>query len=942
MNYRKTLLAASIITSLCVSATVFAQDTTQGTPAPAAQTQSTTTQTTTTTQTVQQTNEANAKNATNLVGITVTGIRASLQASLETKRNADAIVDAITATDIGKFPATNAAEALAQIPGVTLDRSIPATQRVSIDGMDPSLNLSYLDGHPVAQAQWLFGDSPNRGFNYSLLPPEILGSLQVFHSPEARLPEGSLGGSVFMNTVKPLDVPANTVTGSVGLNYNDMVGDTRPDASVFYSWHNDDKTFGVDVSAQHYEQITSREGEENYGYSSVASVNTAALAAGNNAIQNELNAGTIKGTDQIPNQVSASNFQQTEKRDDVNINLQWKPIDNLSTSLGLMYMRDNLNNVNQSMYPWATHNAAGITSLTEGPNGIITSGTQVGTPCLNSTNCVSTANTYTDNNARHSTVTTKGVDLQGIYTGDGWTLGGQAGISTSRNPQSAVVKEIFYGGGFDWSLANGAQYTDPLTANNPNYWADNGWGGNEETILYKAKDTYGQLDFTKDFDGFFNELLVGARYASHWESQVENAYVGAQQLTLNQIGYGGLTDLSGLSSLGMSPSMVTHVQTSGSAALFNAVLSTPGFGAAKDANVYWDDTWNVQQQNSAAYAQLNFGNDDLHGNLGVRFVHTEITSNGYNIPGDCAAADSFDCIFPAGFGYVGQTRTFNNWLPAFNIAYNVTPEFILRAAASETVAYAPYNQYAPYFEANDTVLTATAGNPDLKPYRSANFNASAEWYFSEQSVLAASVFYKDVLNYIVNAATTQERINGSWTIPGYAQNTGNSQVQEGLCTAVGVCQYDVTAPVNGGRAKVEGGTLSYQQAFADTGFGAKANFTYSNASTSKGGALPYNSKDSYSIGPYFEQGPYSASVSYSWRSSYLAGGYVAGAPATFIDGWKELDASLGYVIDKNFSLSLSAQNLLNSKYYAYLGSKTQLSEQYVTGRDYMLALHFKF
>src|ERR1700723_1058845 len=133
MNYRKTLLAASIITSLCVSATVFAQDTTQGTPAPAAQTQSTTTQTTTTTtQTVQQTNEANAKNATNLVGITVTGIRASLQASLETKRNADAIVDAITATDIGKFPATNAAEALEQVPGVTLDRSIPATQRVSI------------------------------------------------------------------------------------------------------------------------------------------------------------------------------------------------------------------------------------------------------------------------------------------------------------------------------------------------------------------------------------------------------------------------------------------------------------------------------------------------------------------------------------------------------------------------------------------------------------------------------------------------------------------------------------------------------------------------------------------------------------------------------------------------------------------------------------------
>jgi iron complex outermembrane receptor protein len=932
MKHRRTILAASIAAGLYLSTYAYAVDPAAPAASPAAAA--------TDPQTAPSDNKP--KDPDQLGTVIVTGIRESLKASLDKKRDADATIEAITAEDIGKFPATNVAEALTQIPGVTIDRSIPATQRVSIDGCDPSLNLSYLDGHPVAQATWLFGDSPNRGFNYSLLAPEVLGSLEVFKSPEARLPEGSLCGTVFMHTVQPLDVDANTISGSVAYNYNSMIDQGKPNASVFYSWHNADKTFGIDVSAQHYEQSGNREGMENYGYSSVASVNAAALAAGNNAIQNEINSGAIKPTDQIPNQLSAANFQQTEKRDSITSNIEFKPTDNFSSTVSLMYMKDNLDNVNQSMYPWATHNPAGITSLTEGPNGIIVAGTSVGTPCQNDLNCVSTANTYTDNNARQSNITTRGIDWRTKITGDSWDLTTQAGVSTSRNPQSAVVKEIFYGGGFNWNINQGVQFTDPTTANDPSYWADNGWGGNEETILYKARDLYAQADFTKNFDGFLNQLLFGVRYASHWESQVERAFTGPQVLTLDQIGYGGLSNLSGASSLGLFPSMITHVQTCGYSCLFNAVLGTPGFGSSQDANVYWDNTWNVQQKNEAAYWQANFGADDLHGNIGMRVVRTENTSFGYNIPGDCAAADSFDCDFPDGFGYVGQKSSHTNVLPSFNIADSIASDVILRGAISEQIAYAPYNQMAPYFEANDTVLTATAGNPNLSPYKAWNYSASAEWYFAPESVLAGTVFYKDIINYIVNAATLEQRINGSWTIPGYAQNTGASQVAAGLCTAAGVCEYSVTEPVNGGKADAKGLILSYQQAFGDSGFGLRANYTLSDASTATGGALPYNSKNSYTLAPYFEKGPYSASLAYTYRSSYLAGGYVAGAPSTYVDGFKELDGSIGYAFNNYLSLSFNALNLLNSKYYQYLGSKTQFSDEYKTGRQYLLTLHFKF
>ncbi|ULU25904.1 TonB-dependent receptor [Dyella terrae] len=921
MSHRKTLLAASIIAGLCLSGSLYAQTAAPATgPAPQSQSSD------------QAPDQSKAKD---LETVTVTGIRASLQASMDTKRNADAIVDAITSEDIGKFPASNVAEALAQIPGVTLDRQLGATQRVSINGMDPSLNLTLLDGHPVAQAVWLYDDAPNRGFNYSLLAPEVIGRLEIYKSPEARLPEGALGGTIIMHTVKPLDVPSNTVSGSFGVNYNDMVKDSRPSGSLFYSWHNDDKTFGVDVSAQHYEQFQNRQGLENYGYTPVSGiVSKSPVAAA------EVAAGKIKLSDQIPNQISVSNFQQTEKRDSVTSNVQWKPTEALSFNLGLMYARDNLSNLNQSLYPWALHNPAGITSLNEGPNGIITSGSQAGTPCKNNLNCVSTADTYADNNARKSVITTKGVDLSGEYKGDGWRLDGQAGVSTSRNPMQAAVKEIYYGGGFNWSINQGPQYTDPSTANDPSYWADNGWGGNIGKELYKAKDTYGQLDFTKDFDGFLNNIQAGVRYAKHWESQTLNVYTGPQALTLDQIGFGGLSDLNGAKSLGLSQTAIQHVQTAGANAIFNAINSTPGFGSTQDPNSYWDNTWATTQENEAAYLQANFGTDNVHGNLGVRYVHTKNVSSGWVIPAPCAAADVWNCDFPSGFGYITQDSTHNNWLPSFNIAWNLTPDVILRGAGSETLSYAPYNQMAPYFAANDTVLTAAAGNPNIKPYRSVNFDGSAEWYFNPESMVAVSFFYKHVLNYIVNAATTEERQNGSWTQPGFANNAA-ALVASGACTTTGLCSYDVTAPVDGGSAKVKGGTISYQQAYG-YGFGLRANYTYSDASTKTGGALPYNSKNSYTVAPYYEQGPYSASLAYTYRSSYLAGGYVAGAPSTYIDGFKELDATLGYEINKNFSLSLNMLNLLNSKYYAYLGSKTQMSSEYVTGRQYMLKANFKF
>jgi len=342
----------------------------------------------------------------------------------------------------------------------------------------------------------------------------------------------------------------------------------------------------------------------------------------------------------------------------------------------------------------------------------------------------------------------------------------------------------------------------------------------------------------------------------------------------------------------------------------------------------YEDSFQVQQSSDAAYAQLNFGNDDWRGNVGVRYVRTETDATGYVINNVNITQSVLTTI----------KNTHNEPLPSVNLAYNVSPDVVLRFAASRVIAWAPYNQETPYVVTNDSVLTGTGGNPHLDPYKSNNFNLSAEWYFAPESVLAASVFYKDINNYIVQGTGT-ERLYNSLVIT-------NPTVFQGLaggnCTADGFCDYSITRPENGGSATAKGFTLNYQQPFGDTGFGVRANYTYSDGTTKSGGDLPYNSKNSYNLSPYYDKGAWSGSISYGYRSSYLAGGYVAGAPAETIDGYKELDANIAWRFADHWSISFDALNLLDSTYLGYLGTKFEPVARYKFGREYLATVHFKF
>src|SRR5262245_31515148 len=97
----------------------------------------------------QATQPAGTAQAQQLETVVVTGIRKSLETSVNLKRSASGLVDGIVAEDIGKFPDTNLAEAMSRISGVSIDRANGEGNKITVRGMGPDFNLVLLNGRQM-------------------------------------------------------------------------------------------------------------------------------------------------------------------------------------------------------------------------------------------------------------------------------------------------------------------------------------------------------------------------------------------------------------------------------------------------------------------------------------------------------------------------------------------------------------------------------------------------------------------------------------------------------------------------------------------------------------------------------------------------------------------------------------------------------------------------
>src|SRR5258706_847844 len=164
--------------------------------------------------------------------IEVTGIRASLERSLETKRSSDSVVEVISADDIGKMPDKTIADAVQRVPGVTISSQsggsggFDENDRVSMRGTNPSLTQTLVNGHSIASGDWFVLDQVGlvgRSVSFSLLPSELVSQVIIRKSATADLVEGGVAGAVDIITRRPLDfrLPV-TVEASPGTVHADF------------------------------------------------------------------------------------------------------------------------------------------------------------------------------------------------------------------------------------------------------------------------------------------------------------------------------------------------------------------------------------------------------------------------------------------------------------------------------------------------------------------------------------------------------------------------------------------------------------------------------------------------------------------------------------------------------------------------------------------------
>src|SRR5882724_10162586 len=149
--------------------------------------------------------------------IVVTGLRASLEKSLDVKKNSAVVLDSINAEELGRFPDSDVADSLQHLPGITISRTTGGEgQKVSIRGFGPQYNIVTLNNRILAT------DDHARDLAFDVLPSEVISGADVLKSSEASAMEGSIGGTVNLRTASPFENRGLHAGAHVEGNYNDM------------------------------------------------------------------------------------------------------------------------------------------------------------------------------------------------------------------------------------------------------------------------------------------------------------------------------------------------------------------------------------------------------------------------------------------------------------------------------------------------------------------------------------------------------------------------------------------------------------------------------------------------------------------------------------------------------------------------------------------------
>ena len=721
--------------------------------------------------------------------IVVTGIRGSLRAAVDIKRNGQGVVDAISAEDIGKFPDTNLAESLQRITGVSIDRSNGEGSTVTVRGFGPEFNLVTLNGRQMPTATLGDGGSPpsTRSFDFANLASEGIAAVEVYKTGRASVPSGGIGSTINIRTPRPLDRPG--LRGSIAakgvLDSSRNGKDTiTPEVSgILSATFGTDDQFGVLISGI-YQRRKSSNNQANVGY------RDGYLGSENNWGSLPMRTRVVEGKveidprfDRIINRPGPTDVYEVPQNASYDLNdvdreringqlvLQWRPTDNLTATVDYLYARNEVEVRNSNVGIWFNHNETS-SEWTDGP---------VAGPVFYS----ETFGRAENKDLSYSGALTASRTLTKVLGGNlSWVSDGGLTVTLDGHTSSAEAKPTNrFGSSMSFGNAvfglarqridfdnNGlpvlSYTTHPdVDALNP---ASIRTTGNAFRNAY-FKDEVNEVQLRGHFDNddsFLKSLDFGVTYS---ENKVRSAFGTLQndtwggsstpeQVPDNFFTLETLPDK--FPGVGGADKIIPSFFTFDVPTLVDFLDGLKGIcGGDGNCLATFTTDRRIKERTIAPFVQFNnrfeVFSRPVNVIAGLRYEYTHVDSAAL-VPIPTGTAQVSDNEFSVLFGGTSDFTAFKgdyrNLLPSVDFDIEVLRNVKLRASYSHTITRAPYDSLQggqtidPLFRVGGGF--GSRGNPGLIPFKSKNIDLSAEWYYGRESYVSVGYFKKDVENFI--------------------------------------------------------------------------------------------------------------------------------------------------------------------------------------------------
>ncbi len=839
--------------------------------------------------------------------IVVTGIRQSLSNAQNIKRNSDAIVDALVAEDIGKFPDNNASEAIARITGVQVTRYADEANGVLIRGL-PNVQTT-VQGREIFTAD-------GRSVAIQDFPAQAVSRVDVFKAVTAQNLEGGIAGLIDVGLRRPFDFKGFQLAGAARGVYNTESRKLDPIGSLLVSdrWQTGIGEIGALINVS-FTQTRYLNSVRYQGFQDNVPAAQPVLPT------------SVGRAFTFPQDIGLFYGRGNRQRPSVNGSLQWQPADNLLIYAdGLYQGYRNKNNNDFFGIPIQASTTGGTPPAVR--NAVLT---KDGTTLESFDMDLGIVNGPTKEGGRGRTDTYQGA------LGARWETG-NAVFTTDLAFTKSIVDNTFFR--FETQLASPLSIGVRLNADRSVDFTPSGVDfANPASYLMRGlyenrnRSTGDQWQWTGNLDldtgsALFPHFKFGLRYANRNASSVfgdrDARLAGLRDpiSTVPGVSEGGIIepgfhgdDVQKFRSWFAPDSNVLNDRLNDVRGYVrdalvrgNAAASTRQAWAPERPALNPLNAFAAREEVFSGYAQVDYAFDigiPIDGVIGNRVVITRNRLDGTN---SLPLAGGGTQLVP-----IASSTQYVDMLPNISAQLHFTDRLKLRLSRTEALTRPGFNQINPTLTIQQGTIggnisfTGNGGNPDLQPIRSDNYDASLEYYFSRTGSVTVAGFYREIEGFI-NSLPQVVNVQPFGDILVYRPSNSSSGTIKGI-EAAATTFFDFLP-----------GALR--------GFGAQANFTYIDgeqvvpaAANFAGGrnTLPGVSKYSFNVIGLYELGPASVRLAYNYRSANVDG---FGAPGVFTtvysDAVGRLDLSASYNVNDSITLTVDATNLLRTPYHSYV------------------------